>query len=228
MPQITHLLFDLDGTLTDPKEGIIASFVYALDRLGRRDLTPANMDWCIGPPLRESFARLLDTADPDLVERAVSLFREYFATTGLFENFVYPEIVETLELLRKNFRLVIATSKPVVYARQILEKFELAGYFEAVYGAELDGRNTNKGELIGFILEREQLLPGQVIMIGDREHDILGAKRNSVIAGGVTYGYGSAEELTGAGATFLFHNPLQIPATLATLLNRPILEAGSK
>ncbi len=219
MPKITHLLFDLDGTLTDPREGIIASFVYALEKLGRGNLTSVNLDWCIGPPLRESFARLLDTTDPDLIETGVSLFREYFATTGLFENFVYPEIVETLQLLRKDFRLVIATSKPAVYARQILEKFELAGYFEAVYGAELDGRNSNKGELIGLILEREQLLPGQVVMIGDRKHDILGAKRNTVVAGGVTYGYGSEAELTEAGAAYLFHSPSQIPLTLAHLLN---------
>lgn len=219
MPQITHLFFDLDGTLTDPKQGIIASFVYALDNLGRSDLIPANLDWCIGPPLRESFAHLLDTTDPDLVERAVSLYREYFAATGLFENFVYPGIVETLQILRKDFRLVLATSKPAVYARQILEKFELAQYFEAVYGAELDGRNSNKGELIGFILEQEKLLPDQVVMIEDREHDILGAKRNMVLAGGVTYGYGSEAELTGAGVTYLFHSPSQIPVTLAAMLN---------
>lgn len=219
MPRITHLFFDLDGTLTDPKEGIIASFVYALDRLGRSDLTSASMDWCIGPPLRESFARLLDTADPDLVEKAVSLYREYFGSTGLFENFVYPEIVETLQLLKKDFRLVIATSKPAVYARQILEKFELAGYFEAVYGAELDGRNSNKAELISLILEQERLLPDHVIMIGDREHDILGAKRNRVVAGGVTYGYGSVAELTTAGATYLFHSPSQIPLTLSNIMN---------
>lgn len=218
MPQITHLLFDLDGTLTDPKEGIIASFIYALNRLGRSDLTSVDMDWCIGPPLRESFALLLDTADSDLVERAVSLYREYFATTGLFENFVYPEIVETLQILKKDFRLVIATSKPAVYARQILEKFELGGYFEAVYGAELDGRHTNKAELISLILKQEQLAPTQVMMIGDREHDMLGAKKNTVLAGGVTYGYGSEAELTGAGAAYLFHSPSQIPVMLANLL----------
>ncbi|MBN9393153.1 MAG: HAD hydrolase-like protein [Chloroflexi bacterium] len=211
---MTHLFFDLDGTLTDPKEGIVASFVYALDRLGRRDLTSANLDWCIGPPLRESFARLLATDDPDLIEQAVSLYREYFAATGLFENFVYPEVVETLQLLKKDFQLLIATSKPAVYARQILEKFELAGFFEAIYGAELDGRYSNKGELIGLILEQEQLSPAQVLMIGDREHDILGAKRNTILAGGVTYGYGSEAELTGAGATYLFHRPSQIPTTL--------------
>lgn len=218
MSRITHLFFDLDGTLTDPKEGIVASFVYALDKLGRSDLTAANLDWCIGPPLRESFAILLETTDPDLVETAVSLYREYFATTGLFENFVYPEVVETLQLLKQDFRLVIATSKPAVYARQILEKFELAEFFEAIYGAELDGRYSNKGELIGLILDREQLSPDQVLMIGDREHDILGARKNTVLAGGVTYGYGSEAELTEAGAAYLFHRPSQIPITLAQAL----------
>lgn len=135
-----------------------------------------------------------------------------------FDNFVYPEIVETLQLLRQDFRLLLAISKPAVYARQILEKFGLAGFFEAIYGAELDGRYSNKAELISLILEQEQLSPGLVLMIGDREHDILGAGRNSVLAGGVTYGYGSEAELTGAGATYLFHRPSQIPTTLARSL----------
>jgi phosphoglycolate phosphatase len=219
MPKITHLLFDLDGTLTDPKEGIIASFVYALDKLGRADLGLTDLDWCIGPPLRDSFVVLLDSTDPALLEEAVGYFRQYFSLTGLFENFVYPDIEETLQILSQNFKLVIATSKPTVYARQILERFNLSKYFEAIYGCELDGRNSHKRELIGLILEQEKLLPAQAIMIGDREHDILGAKGNGVIAGGVTYGYGSADELTRAGAAYLFHKPLEIPKVLLAALN---------
>src|SRR6476661_2565991 len=112
MPQITHLLFDLDGTLTDPKEGIIASFVYALDKLGRADLGLTDLDWCIGPPLRDSFVLLLDSTDPVLLEEAVGYFRQYFSVTGLFENFVYPGIEETLQILSQDFKLLIATSKP--------------------------------------------------------------------------------------------------------------------
>lgn len=228
MPELTHVLFDLDGTLTDPKRGIIASYIYALNKLDRADLCATNLNWCIGPPLRDSFAQLLAPelapdgvpAAPALVETAVGYYREYFATTGLFENFVYPGIEEMLQTLRQDFKLFVATSKAHVYARKILDHFNLSRYFEGVYGPELDGRNSLKWEVIGLILADEKLPPSQAIMIGDREHDILGAKAHGMLVGGVTYGYGSLAELKAVGADFLFHNPAQISTSLASFSSR--------
>ena len=214
MPQFTHLLFDLDGTLTDPRQGIIASFVYALEKAGRADLALTGLDWCIGPPLRDSFSRLLATTEPARLEEAVAYYREYFGVTGLLENFVYPGIPEMLGRLKPDFRLFVATSKPTVYARQVLEHFNLSDYFEDVQGCELDGRHSLKRELIALILERENLPPAQALMIGDREHDIIGAKANGMAAGGVTYGYGSPAELSRAGASYLFPSPSHILETL--------------
>ena len=209
--QFSTLLFDLDGTLTDPKVGITESIRYALAKMERPYPPNASLDWCIGPPLQESFATLLQTDDPQLPTEALRLFRERFGTVGLFENEPYPDIANVLgQLQAAGFKLFIATSKPAVYARQIVEHFELARYFLAVYGSELDGRFSNKNELIAHILQTEKLSPTHTLMIGDREHDILGAKANQVTAVGVTWGYGSLKELTKAGAHTLLHKPEEI------------------
>lgn len=202
------LLFDLDGTLTDPKVGITESIRYALAKMERPYPVDASLDWCIGPPLQETFATLLQTDDPQLPTEALHLFRERFGTVGLFENIPYPAIPQVLQAVQAaGLRLFVATSKPAVYAQQIVDHFDLARYFLMVYGSELDGRLTHKNELIRHILQQESLDPTQTLMIGDREHDILGAKANKVAAVGVTWGYGSASELTAAGAITLLHQP---------------------
>ena len=207
----TTLLFDLDGTLTDPKVGITESIRYALVKMERPYPPDASLDWCIGPPLQESFATLLQTDDPQLPIEALRLFRERFGTVGLFENDPYPDIANVLgKLQAAGLRLFIATSKPAVYARQIVEHFDLAQYFLAVYGSELDGRLAHKNELIHHVLQTEALNPAQTLMIGDRKHDILGAKANNVAAAGVTWGYGSPEELSAAGANTLLHQPADL------------------
>lgn len=204
----TTLLFDLDGTLTDPKVGITESIRYALDKMERPYPPQASLDWCIGPPLLESFAKLLQSDDLALGQEALRLFRERFSTVGLIENEPYPDMPPVLEKLQAaGLKLFIATSKPAVYARRIVAHFDLAHYFLAVYGSELDGRLTHKNELLHHILQTEKLNPTQTLMIGDRKHDILGAKANQVTAVGVTWGYGSAQELTTAGATALLHQP---------------------
>lgn len=214
----TTLLFDLDGTLTDPKVGITESIRYALDKMERPYPPDASLDWCIGPPLQETFATLLQTDDPQLPIEALRLFRERFGTVGLFENEPYPDIANVLgQLQAAGLRLFIATSKPAVYARRIVEHFDLARYFLQVYGSELDGRFTHKNELIHHILQQEALAADQTLMIGDREHDVLGAKANHVAAAGVTWGYGSAQELTAAGALTLLHQP----SNLLHFLNLP-------
>jgi phosphoglycolate phosphatase len=209
--QFTTLLFDLDGTLTDPKVGITESIRYALDKMERPYPPGASLDWCIGPPLQESFATLLQTDDPQLPIEALRLFRERFSTVGLFENEPYPDIANVLAKLQAaGLQLFIATSKPAVYARQIVDHFDLDRFFLVVYGSELDGRLTHKNELIQHVLQSENLNPAQTLMIGDRKHDILGATANSVAAAGVTWGYGSSQELTAAGATTLLHQPTDL------------------
>ena len=165
---IKNLLIDLDGTLTDPKEGITASARYGLAKVGHPIADTENIDWIIGPPLKASLAKLLHVDVHDvLAEQALAGYRERFAATG----------------------------KPEIYARQILDHFDLLQYFEYPYGSELNGERTNKADLIAYILQQEQLQPEQCLMIGDREHDILGARANGVDCVAVEYGYGSAQEL---------------------------------
>jgi phosphoglycolate phosphatase len=206
--QFTTLLFDLDGTLTDPKVGITESIRYALAKMERPYPPDASLDWCIGPPLQESFAKLLQSDDPQLGQEALAFFRERFGTVGLFENTPYPSIPHVLGSLQASGRrLFIATSKPAVYAQQIVQHFDLEQFFLVVYGSELDGRLTHKSDLIHHVLHQENLDPRRTLMIGDREHDMLGAAANGVSGAGITWGYGSPTELTNAGAITLLHQP---------------------
>lgn len=197
---IKNILIDLDGTLTDPKVGITGSARYGLAKIGHAVDENTNLDWIIGPPLKASLAKILNVAlDDDLAEQALLGYRERFSVTGLFENEVYPQVAETLSALKQQgYKLFVATAKPTVYAQQILEHFELAPFFCKIYGSELSGERTNKGELIAYILEQEQLIAVECLMVGDREYDILGARRNGMDSIAVTYGYGSAEELAHA------------------------------
>lgn len=201
---IQNILIDLDGTLTDPKVGITTSARYGLEKIGHPISLDTNIDWIIGPPLKASLAKILNVASNHvLAEQALEAYRERFAVTGLYENKVFPEVAETLaELKRRGYRLFLATAKPTVYARQILEHFELDQYFEGIHGSELNGDRTNKGDLIEYILQQEQLDPATCIMVGDREHDIFGARRNGIETIAVTYGYGSPEEFAQAEPKF--------------------------
>lgn len=208
----TTLLFDLDGTLTDPKEGITRCIAHALLCMGR---TPPPLDelaFAIGPPLRPTFGRLLQTDDRGHIEAALAAYRERFATVGLFENTLYANIRESLQHAHDaGHRLFLATSKPHVYATRILDHFAIAPYFSGVYGCELDGRRDDKAELIAHLLEIEGLAAAQCRMFGDRMHDVIGAAKNGIETIGVTWGYGSADELTRAGARALCHAPADLP-----------------
>ena len=209
MPTETALFFDLDGTLTDPKPGITASIQYALGKLGRHVPSQDELVWCIGPPLRASFVTLLD--GEDLADRAVALYRERFGDVGLFENSVYPDIEGVLAAFaRTDRRMFVATSKPHVFARRIIDHFGLAGHFEHVFGSELDGTRVHKADLLAYALEQTGIDPREALMIGDRSHDVNGAKANGMDAIGVTYGYGSREELMAAGAKHLCASPRAI------------------
>lgn len=194
---IKNILIDLDGTLTDPKVGITTSARYGLEKIGHPISDEINIDWIIGPPLKASLAKILNVeADHVLAEQALMGYRERFAVKGLYENHVFEGVAETLvELKRRGYRLFLATAKPTVYAKQILEHFDLAQYFTDIHGSELNGDRTNKAELIQYILAQQQLQADQCMMVGDREHDIFGARHNGIETIAVSYGYGSQEEL---------------------------------
>ena len=207
------VLFDLDGTLMDPKVGITSSIRYAMEKMKRPLSLATNLDWCIGPPIQQNFSTLLETDDPILIDQGIIAYREYFTETGLLENELYAGVPQMLATLNElGLRCYLATSKPAVYARQIVAHFGLSDYFVQVYGSELNGGNANKGDLIRHILAEENLLPAQTIMIGDRKHDMLGAQENGVLAAGVLYGYGSRDELETAGANYLMAQPVEIVA----------------
>jgi phosphoglycolate phosphatase len=212
--------FDLDGTLTDPKPGITECIRHALAGLGRSVPAADDLLWCIGPPLPKTFATLLDTTDPALVARAMALYRERFGTVGLFENALYPGIPDAVAAVRDaGFATYVMTSKPHVYATRIVEHFGLTTLFDRVYGSELDGTRVEKTDLIAYALAQERLDPARVVMIGDREHDAIGARSNGVRAIGVTYGYGSEAELRREGAALLAPSPASIPALVRRLLS---------
>lgn len=202
------ILFDLDGTLTDPKEGITKCIQYALEKLGRPVPPASELEWCIGPPLLSSFQKILAGTAPSLAEEALDLYRVRFREKGMFENTPYPEISSALELLTSHgFKLLLATSKPSVFATEILDHFGLARFFTRIYGSELNGRFSEKADLIRHILDENRLSGADTIMVGDREHDVIGAKKNGIASIGVTYGYGSREELQRAGADFVVDSP---------------------
>ncbi len=208
---IMNLLFDLDGTLTDPFPGITKCISYALNKLGRQSPPRESLRWCIGPPLKDSFTKLLASDDNKLVEKAIGLYRERFSAVGLFENQVYEGIPEALEALLENgHTLYVATSKPVVYAVRIIDHFGLHRYFKVVYGSELDGTRGDKTSLIAHILQNESISSSATIMIGDREHDMIGAKANRISGYGILWGYGSQKELEISGAYTCIGHPREL------------------
>src|SRR6478609_10426749 len=195
------VLFDLDGTLIDPKVGITTSVQVALAQFGiqidDRDLLLPY----IGPPLRESFQRYHGLDDAQAV-KAIGYYREHFGPKGVFENDLYPGIPELLHTLHdRGSRLIVATSKPTVYAEQIIDHHGLTGYFDLIVGSNLDHTRVAKTEVIAHALaERPGIASGTIVMVGDREHDVIGASNNGIDAIGVSYGYGTSEELHASGA----------------------------
>lgn len=215
------VIFDLDGTLTDSRPGILRSTLYALRRLNeeRGETRPIpeekSLDFIIGPPLRDTFASLVG---PENVEALLALYRERYAGVGLFENSVFEGIPEALERLdAAGFRLFVATSKNEADARRILHHFGLAKFFAEIYGSQADGGRAVKSDLLSYLLTREKIeaSAANVAMIGDRKFDVLGAKAVGISALGALWGYGSREELRAAGADGLIATPLEISAAIA-------------
>jgi phosphoglycolate phosphatase len=206
-----NVLFDLDGTLTDPREGILACFKYALQKLQVPAPIDRELERFIGPPLWESFSTLCGSNDKGVVEQAVVLYRERFAAKGMFENRIYPGIADALASLQQaRAQLFVVTSKARVFAEPIVEHFGLRRFFRSVHGSELDGSYAEKSELIARTLSSESLAADETVMVGDRAHDVIGAKANGVFSVGALWGFGSREELTSAGADLLCESPKMI------------------
>lgn len=215
---IRNLVFDLDGTLTDPLEGIGGCIRHALDGLGRETPALDELTWCIGPPLRQSFGQLLDSDDGDEVEAAMVLYRQRFAAVGMYENRVYEGVRELLAGQRaEGRRLFVATTKPHVYAGPILDHFDLSHWFDRVSGSELDGRFSDKGELLASLVAGEALDPAQSVMIGDRRYDIEAARAVGLRSLAVTYGYGGSSELADAAPDAMCDTPMAIAGALSSL-----------
>lgn len=202
-----YLFFDLDGTLTDPAQGITNSFIHALKYFGIEIPSYETLCTFIGPPLPETFKTQFGF-DEQKVAEGVKKYREYFATKGLLENSVYPGIPELLAGLKAaGKKLVVATSKPEEYSVRIIEHFGLAQYFENVCGSLMDESRSRKDEVIAYAIERNHISDkSKILMIGDRKHDILGAKKIGLKSCGVLFGYGSRKELEEAGADFISEN----------------------
>jgi len=199
-----YVFFDLDGTLTDPGLGITNSVAYALKRWNIVEPNRAKLNRFIGPPLHESFQVFYGFSQEDSV-RAVEVYREYFRDRGLFENEPYEGIEELLKALKAvGKKLAVATSKPEEFAVRILEHFHLDGYFDVIAGATMDSSRSKKADVIAYALERMGITDlSSVVMVGDREHDILGAKQVGMDSIGVLFGYGDREEHQKAGATYI-------------------------
>lgn len=205
-----YLLFDLDGTLTDPGLGITNSIMYALQKFGIKVEDRTSLYKFIGPPLRDSFEAFYGFSREDS-ELAVQYYRENYKEKGLYENEVYDGIEELLiQLKERDKSLLVATSKPEPFAIRILQHFNLYNYFDFVAGATMDEARNKKADVIQYAMESFNIEKSSAIMIGDREHDIIGAKENNLDSIGVLYGYGSHDELKNAGAMFLVEKPLDI------------------
>ena len=208
--QYQNVLFDLDGTLTDPREGITRSIQYGLSKMGIEEPDLRKLEHFIGPPLLQAFVEFYGFSEAQAWE-AVGFYRERFSVKGLYENQVFEGITPLLEELAGQGRqLFIATSKPQIYAREIARHFDFAKHFNVIYGSELDGTRTNKVELIAHLMAEEGLDPAQTLMIGDRKHDLIGASHNGLDAAAVGYGFGSFEELNAHAPTYHFETLAQL------------------
>ena len=204
------MLFDLDGTLTDPGLGITNSVMYALRKFGVDVPERSQLYPFIGPPLKDSLRSCYGFSD-EQCELAVTYYREYFKKKGMFENEVYDGIHDLLTRLKASGRsLIVATSKPEVFAVDILRHFDLYKYFDFVAGATLNDVRNKKADIIRYALESCGIAKSSAVMIGDRKHDMIGAKENGLDSIGVLYGYGTYDELKTAGATMLAAEPADI------------------
>lgn len=205
------ILFDLDGTLTDAAPGITNSVKYALSKFGIDETDDNKLRKFLGPPLISSFMEFYGFSK-EKAQKAVEYYREYFVPHGIFENEVYSGIPKLLQKLKADGKtLIIATSKPETFAVQIAEHFEIDSYFDLIAGSNLDNTRSKKAQVIEYALKTLGILDrAHAVMIGDREHDIKGAKKTGLRSIGVLYGYASPGELENAGADFTASSPEEL------------------
>ena len=206
---IKYILFDLDGTLTNPKEGITKCVQYALRHFGIERECDELISF-IGPPLKEQFMQYASLSEEDGI-KAVEIYRERFAPIGLFENELYDGIIPMLEELKKQGKVLsLATSKPTVFAEKIVEKYGIMPYLSCLVGSELDGRNTDKAKVIELVMQKLGATKENTIMVGDREHDVIGALKNDIECVGVSYGYAAEGELEKSGVMTVADSPYEL------------------
>ncbi len=225
LSRIDNVLFDLDGTLSDNRPGITGCIIHALSALGRPAPPAEQLLWCIGPPLRSSFSRLLALSDQGLlslsaaelanfvyqgpppglpVEEAVLHYRSRYDEWGWSQNSLFAGVAELFSLLHDSGRrLVVTTTKAQIFAERIVGHFSLSPYLTGTYGPSLDGRMSSKTELVAHAIERHGLIPEKTVIVGDRALDIVGGKANGITTVGVSYGFGSLDELRSAGADYI-------------------------
>lgn len=202
------ILFDLDGTLTQSGEGITKSVQYALEKLGKPEPDLKKLEVFVGPPLLQQFMKYAGL-DEETAVKAVEYYRERYTDVGIFENRPYPGVEEMLEgLKRKGYILAVASSKPERFVRRILDHFHLTGYFQEIVGSEMNGGRTSKAEVIEEALSRLHMSECRkdVIMVGDKEHDVLGAREAGISCVAVSYGYGTEEELKNSAPLKTVHS----------------------
>ncbi len=208
-----HILWDLDGTLTNPRLGITRCIQYALKQQDLPILSEQDLIWCIGPPLDDSFSILAPHLSKDEISKLVQSYRERFESLGMFENEIYPEIPWLLNALSHK-KMYVATSKPHIYAKQIISHFQLASHFVCIYGSELSGERSDKADLIQFILSSEKIDPSDVVIVGDRKYDVLGARKAEISSIAVTWGYGSKAELKAANPDWIVDSAAELKELL--------------
>jgi phosphoglycolate phosphatase len=212
MSRFSSVIFDLDGTLTDPASGIAATIRAVLATLGVQPPRRAELGWCVGPPLREIFTRLLEPVGrSELVDQAAALYVQNYAQVGAAESTVYPGVAQMLTELRGAMRLFVVAAKSTTAAERVLGLCGLRRYFDEVCG---NGRLDDKSDLIRELIERERLDCATTAIVGDRDHDIVAGKRIGIFTIGVAYGYGSREDLAAAGADRICESPAEVAQVL--------------
>ena len=212
------ILFDLDGTLIDSCEGLTKSYAHALTALGRIPPPQGELRFCIGPPIRRNLARLLGSEDPVLIEEGVRRFRERFADVGWTECHVYDGVLAMIDEVRARGALVyVATAKPQIFTDRVLARVGLAERIDGAFGPPLDGSMDDKRILLRHALATAGIDPRRAALVGDRDNDIRAAIANAVQPVGVTWGYGTREELLGAGATLILDTPAEVVAHLTSI-----------
>ncbi len=206
-----NIFFDLDGTLTDSKPGIVDTVKYMLE-VFNKPIPNSDLGWVVGPPFEDSVAKLIGSESESEIREAISTYREKYLETGIYQNSLFPQIEETLESLQKNHTLFIATTKPTPQAEIVLKHFGIRSLFKSVYGSNMDGSMSDKKLLLAHALRQENIAPKEAIMIGDRIFDIDGAKANGLKAVAVSWGYGNASEHKDADK--VVENPKNIPEIL--------------